>query len=121
MRLLGCFFFLSPPLFSLCIFLLAFSDAITLALEEGDVGMVGEPVQQCGNASSVRKDGVPIFEGEIGSQHDGASSFVARIDDVVEEVGGVVVVGEIAKLVDAKQLWSKVLWCFRNQVLVARQ
>ena len=34
---------------------------------------------------------------------------VARIDDVEEEVGGVFVVGEIAKLVDAEQLWSKVL------------
>ena len=87
---------MAPSLFPLGIFLLTFSHAITLALEDGDVGMMCEPVQQGGNTSGVRKDGVPVFEGEICCQHDGASSFVARIDDVVEEVGGVFVVREIA-------------------------
>ncbi len=100
---------MAPSLFPFGIFLLTFSHAITLALEDGDVGMMGEPVQQGGNTSGVRKDGVPVFECEIGCQHDGASSFVARIDDVVEEVGGVFVVGEIAELIDAKQPGAKVL------------
>ena len=109
MRPLGWGFFLSPSLFALVIFLLAFSDAVTLTLENGDIGMVGEPVQQGCDASGIRKNSVPVLEGEIGSQDDGTSRVVARIDDVEEEVGGVFVVGEIAKLVDAEQLWSKVL------------
>ena len=109
MRPLGCGFFLSPSLFALVIFLLAFSDAVTLTLENGDIGMVGEPVQQSCDASGIRKNSVPVLEGEIGSQDDGTSRVVARIDDVEEEVGGVFIVGEIAKLVDAKQLWSKIL------------
>ena len=109
MRPLGWVFFLSPSLFALVIFLLAFSDTETLTLENGDVGMVGEPVQQGCDASGVWKNSVPVLEGEIGSQHDGTSRVVARIDDVEEEVGGVFVIGEIAQLVDAKQLWAKVL------------
>ena len=88
MRPLGWGFFLSPSLFALVIFLLAFSDAVTLTLENGDIGMVGEPVQQGCDASGIRKNSVPVLEGEIGSQDDGTSRVVARIDDVEEEVGG---------------------------------
>ncbi len=88
--------------FPLGIFLFAFPDAITLTLEQGDVGMMGEPVQQCGDTGGVREDSVPILKGKIGCQHDGTSRLVARVDDVEEEVRGVFVVGEIADLVDAK-------------------
>ena len=88
--------------FPLGIFLLAFPDAIAFTIEQGDVGMMGEPVQQCGDTGGVWEDSVPILKGKIGRQHDGTSRLVARVDNVEEEVRGIFIVGEITDLVDAK-------------------
>jgi len=91
------------------IFLLAFPHAIAFALEEGNVGVVGESVEKSGNAGSVWKNGVPVLEGKIGGEDDGTPMLVTLIDDMVEEVGGVLVIGEISELIDGKELWAKVL------------
>ena len=91
------------------IFLFAIPDAIAFSLEEGDIGVVGESVEEGCDTSGVGEDGVPVLEGEIGGEDDGASVLVALVDDVVEEVGGVLVVGEVSELVDGEELWPKVL------------
>lgn len=94
---------------SLVIFLLAFADAIAFSLDEGDVGVMGEPVKKGGDAGGVGKDGVPVLEGEIGGENDRAAGVVTGIDDVVEEVGGVLVVGEISELVNGEKPGAEVL------------
>jgi len=71
--------------------------------------MVSEPVEEGGEARGVGKDGSPVFEGEVGSQGESAAGFVAGIDDMVEKVGGMVVVGKVAKLVNADESWPEVL------------
>jgi hypothetical protein len=91
------------------IFLLAFPDAIAFALEEGNVGVVSEAVEKSGNAGSVWENGIPVLEGKIGGEDDGTPMLVTLIDDVVEEVGGVFVIGEITELIDGQKFWAKVL------------
>ena len=71
--------------------------------------MVGESVEKSGDAGSVWENGVPVLEGEIGGEDDGTPMLVTLIDDVVEEIGGVLVIGEISELIDGKKFWAKVL------------
>ena len=47
-------------------------------------------------------------EGQIGGQHD-RPPLVATADDLEEQVGGVIVVGEIADLVDAEHVRARVV------------
>jgi hypothetical protein len=53
---------------------------------------MSEPVHKSDNTGSVRKDLVPVLEGPIGSHNDG-TVFIATVDDLIEEVCGVVVIG----------------------------
>ena len=39
--------------------------AITLTLDEGVIGVVGEAVQQGGDDGRVGEDGIPVFEGPV--------------------------------------------------------
>jgi len=54
--------------------------------------MVGESVDEGDDAGGVGEDAVPVLEGEIGGDEQRASLFVARIDDLVEQIGGVIVI-----------------------------
>jgi hypothetical protein len=77
-------------------------DAVAVSLDHGDVGVVGELVEQGSDRGGVGEDGVPVAEGEVGGEGDGLL-LVAAIDDLVEQVGGVVVVGEVSDLVDDQE------------------
>lgn len=57
--------------------------AIAVALDEGDIGMVSEPVDEGDDAGGVGKDGVPILEGEVGGDDQGPSFLVSGVDDLV--------------------------------------
>ena len=67
-----------------------------------------ESVDEGDDASGIGKDVIPLGEGFVSSQDDGALE-VPSSNDLEEEVGVAVVVGEIADLVDARpdgQLYS---------------
>jgi hypothetical protein len=75
-------------------FALALPHAIGIAFEQGDVGVMGEAVEESGDAGGVGEDGVPFLKAFIGSQDDGIA-FVTVVDDFEQQVGGVGIVGEI--------------------------
>ena len=83
--------------------MLAFADAVALAGDQGDVGVVGEAVDEGDQRRGVGEDRGPVLEGEVGRDEGGAGGFVAGIQDAVEQVGGLVVEGEVADLVEAEQ------------------
>src|SRR2546428_8139918 len=83
-------------------FQLAFTDAIRSALKDGDVGVMGEAVEEGGDAGGIGEDGVPLFEGFIGRQQDGLA-LVTVVNDFEEQVGGVGVVSDIATFVNDQQ------------------
>jgi hypothetical protein len=81
--------------------------AVALTVDQGDVGVVGELVEEGGDRGGVGEYGVPVSKREVRGDEQGAAGdvlvfrpLVASIDDLVEQVGGVGVVGEIADLVD---------------------
>ena len=61
--------------------------------------MVGEAVDQRGDAAGVGEDVGPFVEGEIGREDEGLL-LVAPRDDLEEQVRGAGVVGEVADLVE---------------------
>lgn len=83
-------------------FLFAFMNAIALTFQDGNVGVVREPVQQRGDAGGIGKDVAPFGETAIGGDDDG-SAFITAIDDFIEKVGGVIVVSQITQFINAKQ------------------
>lgn len=83
-------------------FLFAFADAVALAFDHGDIGVVGEAVQQGGDHRGVGEHGIPVLEGAVGGEQQGAV-LLAEVDDFVEQVSGLGVVGEITDLVDGQQ------------------
>src|SRR5215207_1581964 len=105
----GCSLVESRQSFASCgSFGLAFSSPVAVAVDEGDVSVVCEAVDEGDDAGGVGEDGAPVLEGEIGGDDEGSVPFVAAVDDLEEEVGGVIVVGEVADLVDAEQVGSSV-------------
>src|SRR5208283_6141120 len=89
-------------------FHLAFSHAVGIAFEQGDIGMMGEAVQQRGDAGGVGEDGIPFLKGFVGGQDHGVA-FVAVVDDFEEQVGGVGVVGQVTNFVKDEQAGAGVV------------
>ena len=83
-------------------FHLAFSHAVGIAFDQGDLRMMGEAVQQRGDAGGVGEDGIPFLEGFVGGQDHGIA-FIAVVDDFEQQVGGVGVISQITHLVDHQQ------------------
>ena len=83
-------------------FQLAFPNAVGRAFDQGDVGVVGEAVEQGRDAGGVGEDGVPVFEGLVGGQQN-RIALVAVVDDFEEQVGGVGVVSQISTFVNDQQ------------------
>jgi len=57
---------------------------VALGVDQGDVGVVSESVDEGDDAGGVGEDEVPVLEGEIGRDDEGASPFVAGVDDFVD-------------------------------------
>src|SRR5208282_6458457 len=83
-------------------FHLAFPHAVGIAFQESDIGMMGEAVEQRGDAGGVGEDGIPFLEGFVGSQDHGIA-FVAVVDDFEQQVGGVGVIGQVTDFVKHEQ------------------
>lgn len=69
---------------------------------------MSEAVEKGCDAGGVGKDGVPVGKGTVGGDEDRAA-FVAAVNDFEEEVGGRGVVGEVADLVNAEEIWARVV------------
>ena len=67
-----------------------------------DLDVVGEAVDERDGAGGVGEDGVPLLEGQVGGEEQGAV-LVTAADELEEEVGGARVVGEVSDLVDDEQ------------------
>lgn len=67
------------------------------------VAMLCESVDQSNDTGRAGKDAAPLFEAQVGGDHSGAA-FMSATDDVVEEVGGAGVAGQIPKLVQDQQI-----------------
>ena len=81
---------------------LGLAPAIAAALEDEDLDVVGESVDEGDGARGIGEDGVPVLEGQVGSDEQGAV-LVAAADELEEEVGGASVVGEVSELIDHEQ------------------
>jgi len=73
--------------------------SIAVALDVDDVAVMGDPIDESDDAGGVGENGRPFLEGEIGGDDDRAALVVARVDHAVEQIGGVVVIGQIRELV----------------------
>ena len=92
--------FAGPPLFGVAFgALLRFFEAIRLALDRDDFGMMHESIDERDHAPGVRKHLGPRGEGFVGS-HQGALLFVASIQELEEQIGMAIRVGQIANFVD---------------------
>lgn len=76
--------------------LATFTAAITVGLDVDDLAVVGDPVDERDDACGIREDSRPVLECEIRRDQNGPVPVVARVDDAIEQVGSVIVVGEIA-------------------------
>ena len=65
--------------------------------------MLREAVDECADAFSSRKMGIPLLEREIGGD-DGGALFVAPGDDVVEHVAGALILRDVADFVENEQI-----------------
>ena len=80
----------------------SFFEAVALAAERDDVGVVNEPVDQRGGDHGVGEDLPPGLEAAVGRDDDRAA-FVAARDQGEEQVGGLAFEREVADLVDDQQ------------------
>jgi len=62
-----------------------------------------EPIQQRDNAGGVGEDLVPFLERSIGGEND-RFALVAAVDNLVKQIGGLVVEGKIADLINTQQV-----------------
>ena len=63
--------------------------------------MMGETIQQRDDGSGVWKDQVPVLEGTIGRDENG-TVLITAVDDLVEQISSMSVVGEVTDLIDAE-------------------
>ena len=62
---------------------------------------MGKAVQQGNDAAGIREDLIPFLEDTI-CRDDNGSLFIASVDDLIEKISSVVVIGQVAYLVNAK-------------------
>src|ERR1700682_3144982 len=83
--------------------LLGFFEAIRFSLDLHQLRAVGQPVNEGDHAGGVGEDLVPLSEGLVGrDQRRVAAPFITPGDDLEEQIGSPVVVGEVSHLVDAE-------------------
>jgi hypothetical protein len=76
-----------------------FLEAVGFAFDGEDLGIVDEAVDQGDDAGGVGEDLVPFCERPVGG-HDRALVLVAAADELEQQVGMAVGVGQVADLVD---------------------
>ena len=79
--------------------LAGFLEAIGFALDGDDLGVVDQPIDQGDDSGGVGKDLVPLAERSVGGDEDGFF-LVATADDLEQQVGVAIGVGEVADLID---------------------
>ena len=84
--------------FALLLAEFGFAASIAATLNDEDLDVVGQAVDEGDGAGGVGEDGVPVFEGQVGGDEQGAV-LVTAADELEEEVGGPCVIGEISHLV----------------------
>jgi hypothetical protein len=77
-------------------------EAVGVAFECDDVGVVDEAVDHCGGDDVVAEDFAPAAEGFVAGD-DQAGAFVAGRDELEEQVRGFGFEGDVADLVDDEQ------------------
>src|SRR6266571_4752169 len=82
-------------------FQFTFPDAVALAFNQSDVGMMSETVEECGDGSGVGKDGVPVFKCFVRCNENRAS-FVTSTDELIEQIGGIRIIGEVRQFINAQ-------------------
>ena len=82
---------------------------VAFAVDESDFRVMDEAVYKGGDACGSGEDGGPVVEGEVCCDDDGFV-FVSPGDDLKDEVSGPLVVGQIAYLIDAKELGFDVVF-----------
>ena len=83
-------------------------EAIGLAVDGDDLGIVDEAVDHGDDAGGVGEDLVPVGEVAIGGDQ-GAFGLVSSADELEQEVGVAVGVGEVPDLVDDQERGSCVV------------
>jgi hypothetical protein len=89
--------------------------AVALALDDNGLGMMEDAVEDGrGEGGVVVEDGGPVFEDLVGAEDDRAG-LVALADDLEEQVGPVLVDGQVADFIDHQQWRASVLPDLLNQ------
>jgi len=78
--------------------LIAFAEA--LAPEEEDLGVFHQAISNGGGDGGVVEDVAPVGKGCVGCNEGAALIAVAGGDDLIEEVGSVLIKGKVSELID---------------------
>ena len=82
--------------------------AIAGAFDDDRLGMMEEPIQHGGGQRGVVvEDAGPLFERFVSGQHDG-TALVALADNLEEQVGAMLVDGQVADLIQNQQPGTEV-------------
>jgi len=79
-------------------------NAVAIAFNGSDVGVMSKAVKESGDGSSVRKDLVPVVKFAVGGDDDDGTALVPSIDDFVKEVGGIVVVRKVGEFINNENM-----------------
>ena len=82
--------------------LLCFLEPVGLALDGEDFGVMDETIDEGDHASGIGKDLAPFCEWAVGG-HDGALVLVTSTDELEQQVGMAIGIGEVSDLVDDEQ------------------
>ena len=74
-------------------------EAVAVAFEADDVGVVDDAVDHGGGDGEVSEGVAPAGEGQV-ARHDQRCVFVVAGDELEEQVRGVLVEGDVADFVD---------------------
>ena len=88
----GCFFLPGGPFFCL-------SHAIGLTLDHEDLRVVHQSVDNGDNAGRIREHLAPFGERPVGG-HEGRFELVTAVDDVEQQIGVAIAVGEVTDFIE---------------------
>ena len=83
-------------------------EAVGFAIDCDDLGVMDEAINQGGDAGCGGEDLTPFSEWAIGG-HQGALVLIAARDELEQQIGMAVRVGEVSDLVDDQECWVDVV------------